>query len=107
MLQFRLSASNQRPKYPSAKHTYTWILSSEEGGDVQAQLTENVLTTFLFIYLFIYLVLNLFDRGVQWFISGKTGSGGGVFNIFQGVKLLIPISDPVYSLLGPSSYGNI
>ena len=26
---------------------------------------------------------------------------------FKGVKLLIPISDPVYILLGPSSYGNI
>ena len=42
----------------------------------------------LFIY---FLVLNLFDKWVQWFISGKTSSMGRGFNIFQGVQSLIPM----------------
>ena len=44
------------------------------GEGVQAQFTDRkkVLAT-----VFFFLVLNLFDRGVQWFIYGKTCSGGG------------------------------
>ena len=42
----------------------------------------------IFIY---FLVLNLFDRWAQWFISGKTSSVGRGFNIFQRVQLLIPM----------------
>ena len=48
---------------------------------------KKVLTTFLFIFL----VLNLFDRGVKWFITGKTCSGVRENNIFQGVQMLIPM----------------
>ena len=40
MLQFGLSASNQRFKYSSARHTRILSLEVEEGGGVQAQLTE-------------------------------------------------------------------
>ena len=78
-----LSARNQRLKYPSAKHAR--ILLSEGKRGCPGPSEEIKVLTFLFICL----VLNLFDRGVQWFISGKTSSGGKGSTIFQGVQLLI------------------
>ena len=40
-------------------------------------------------FLFIFLVINLFDRGGQWFISVKTSSGGAGVQSFRFTVFLL------------------